>query len=107
MWLQKSRYAGGGPSNRATAPMCMCEFGPSCARNAASTAVSRSPCCWPMIALPREALRLPSGRERADEPDAHRDDQHDGEHELVAIAAGQPGEQRAAGDLPDRGGGNE
>src|SRR4051812_18395012 len=39
----RSSKAGGGPSNRVTAPMCMWLTGPSCARKEASTAVSRSP----------------------------------------------------------------
>src|SRR5205085_1971098 len=35
-----------GPSKIVTPPTCMWETGDSCARNEASTAVSRSRCCW-------------------------------------------------------------
>src|SRR4051794_27046110 len=49
-----SANGGGGPSNRASAPTCMCELGPSWARNDASSAVRRSKCCCAMAAsLPR------------------------------------------------------
>src|SRR5215217_1049040 len=47
-----SGNGGGGPSNRASAPTCMCELEPSWARNDASSAVRRSKCCCAMVGQP-------------------------------------------------------
>src|SRR3954471_22011821 len=63
MCAQKSSNAGAGPSKIVTAPTCMCEHGPSCARNDASTAVSRSPCaCAIGQAYPRRMRPVPLRR---------------------------------------------
>src|SRR3954471_4187778 len=62
-----SANGGGGPSNRASAPTCMCELAPSCARNDASSAVRRSKCCCAMVVQPYPAGGGAAGRRPAPE----------------------------------------
>src|SRR5262245_47963306 len=106
-------------------PMCMCEDGPSCARKAASTAVSRSRCCCAIRLAPpmknaerrapsllREAARCRcfggaatrsggyrAGSAMADEPDAPEDARADEPAELADAAPSPPPPEDGGGRL--------
>src|SRR4051794_39462436 len=61
MCSSSSGCEGAGPSKVARPPMCMCVVGPSWCRKAASTALSRSRCCWPTRAsVPARVARMSS-----------------------------------------------
>src|SRR3954452_16621841 len=98
MWFRKSSYAGAGPSKISTAPTCMWLFARSCARNEASVAESRSPCA---CAIRRKRIR--SG-DHAAEARHRREDQHAGEHRLVAAGGGEAGEEAPADEVGRRDG---
>src|SRR5688572_18514818 len=107
MWSAKASNDGAGPSKISTAPTCMCASAPSWARNDASIAVSRSPCCCAIRVLrvekqERERTNRARGSARAssdqhgEEPGGQRENQHAGERALVAATVGEALEERPA-----------
>ena len=110
---RKSSNGGGGPSKIVSAPMCMCDDGPSWCRNDASSAVSRSKCSWAICVPSRSppqnawtaynAARNPPARGRPLETVARRSAQRAarGPSSGARAPASSPARAKRRGDDPE------